>query len=215
MSRPGSDNLGLCVLAIVVVIAVASGAALADVEVSVDQGISTQAFEILPLEQQSPLPVPNITYQISIDRTSPPPVNFTDLLSTAGFSQSANTNYYYPPADTQSPPSRTVHQLPAGPGGATLFLMGVGCLGAVKLGRSARSLHLQSLPDWYHTGGPTQIGGAATFDFDYDTPVFCTLDEPAGVQQLRHYPRGDIPSRPDRQFFLAVEAPRGPPRFSF
>jgi len=205
--------LWLCVLAIVAAISIASGAAVADVEVSVDRGVRTQAFEILPVEHHphKHTPACNITCQIDVDRTSPPPFNFTDLLSAAGLEQSAATNYYYPPADTQPPPSRTVHQLPAGPGGATLFLMGVGCLGAVKLGRSARGLHLQSLPDWYHTGGPLQIGHAAAFDFDYDTPVFSALDEPSGVQQFRHHPRRDLPARPDRQFFLAVEAPRGPP----
>ncbi len=118
---------------------------------------------------------------------------------------------YYPPADAQRPTAKPVRELPAGPGGATLFLLGAGCIGAVKLGRSARGLHLLSLPEWYHTGGPIQIGGAAAFDFDYHTPVFCTLDEPAGVQQFSHHPRRDFPSRLDRQFFLAVEAPRGPP----
>jgi len=211
--RSGSDNLGLCVLAIVAAISIVSGAALADVEVSVDQGTCTQALEMLPVEHHphKHTPVCNITCQIDVDRTSLPPINFTDLLSATCLGRSANTNYY-PPPEAHIPPSRKVRQLPGSPGGATLFLMGVGCLGAVKLGRSARGLHLQSLPDWYHTGGPLQIGGAAAFDFDYDTPVFRTLDEPAGVRQFRHYPRRDLPSRPDRQFFLSVEAPRGPPR---
>ena len=175
------------------------------------RGPAPRRLKYSPSSTSLPHRLATLTRQGDVERTSLPPVNFTDLLSAAGLGQSANTNYY-PPADTQTPTAKVVHELPAGPGGATLFLMGAGCLGAVKLGRSARGQHLQSLPDWYHTGGPTQIGGAATFDFDYDTPVFCTLDEPAGVQQLRHYPRGDIPSRPDRQFFLAVEAPRGPPR---
>lgn len=198
-------------LAIVAAITVVSGAALADVELSVDEGTCTQRFEMLPVEQQSPPPARDIGRQVNYDRPSPPPINFTDILSAAGLGQSAVAINYYPPDDTQAPPSRTVHQLPAGPGGATLFLMGVGCLGAVKLGKSARGLHLQSLPDWYHTGGPLQIGGAAAFD--YHTPVFCTLSKPASVQKFNHHPRRDIPSRRENQFFLAVEAPRGPPLF--
>ena len=214
LSRPGLNNLGLCVLAVVAAISIGSGAALADVEVSVDQGTCTQAFEMLPVGHQPHIHTPacSITCQIDVDRTSLPPINFSDLLSTTDLGQSANTNYYYPPADTQAPPSRTVHQLPAGPGGATLFLMGVGCLGAVKLGRSARSLHLQSLPNWYHTGGPIQIGGAAALDFDYDTPVFSALDEPSGLQKFTHHTRRDLPPRCEDQFLLTVEAPRGPPR---
>ena len=213
MPRPGLDNLGLCVLALVAAISIGSGAALADVEISVDEGTCTQAIDTLPVEHHphKHTPACSITCQIDVDRNSLPPINFTDILSAAGLGQSANTNCY-PPADTQTPPSRTVHQLPAGPGGATLFLMGVGCIGAVKLGKSARGLHLQSLPDWYHTGGPLQVGHAAAFDFDYYTLVFCTLDEPAGVRQFGHHPRRDLPARREDQFLLTVEAPRGPPR---
>ena len=202
-------------LAAVVVFFVASGAAFADVEVSVDKGTCTQAFEMLPVpvEHQSPTPARDIAHQIDFDRNSRPRVEFTDILPTTALDRSTTTNYYqYQSTGTQIPTAKVARELPAGPGGATLFLMGVGCIGAVKLGKSARGLHLQSLPDWYHTGGPIQVGRAAAFDFDYHTPVFCTLDEPVGVRQFRHYPRRDLPARPDRQFFLAVEAPRGPPR---
>ena len=202
-------------LAIVSAIAVASGAALADVEISVDKGTCTKAFEMLPVEHQPPPPVRDITYQINFYQTSRPPVKFIDILSATDLGQSVATNYCYPPADTQSPTAKTVRQLPAGPGGATLFLLGVGCIGAVKLGRSTRSLHLQFLPDWYHTGGPIQVGHAAAFEFDYYTPVFYTLDEPTGEQQFRHHPRRDLPSRCEDQFLFTVEAPRGPPRFFF
>jgi len=221
LSRPGSDNLGFCVLAVVGAIAIACSPAVADVEPGIDDVASTQfqlfeLFEMLPVAQQAERHAPacNIPCQIDVDRTSRRGVNFTDLLSAAGlhYSSAANCD---PPVDMKTPTAKVAHELPAGPGAATLFLMGVGCLGAVKLGRSARGLHLQSLPDWYHTGGPVQIGGTAAFDFDYDTPVFSVLDEPSGVRQFRHYPRRDIPSRHENQFFLSVEAPRGPPRFSF
>jgi len=216
VSRSGSDNLGLCVLAAVTALFVASGTALADVDVSVDKGICTQAFEILPLERQphthTHTPGRDITYQIDVDRNSLPRVKFTDILSTTtGLGQSADINYYSS-TGTQTPTAKVVRKLPAGPGGATLFLMGVGCIGAVKLGKSARGLRLQSLPEWYHTGGPIQVGHAAAFDFDYSAPVFSTLDETAGEQQLRHHPRRDLPLRCDDQFLLTVEAPRGPPR---
>ena len=94
LPRPDSENLWLCVLVVVGAISVVSGSALADVEVSVvDKGTCTQAFEMLPLEHQSPRPAHDITHQVTFDRTSLPPVKFTDLLSTTVLDQSANTNY--------------------------------------------------------------------------------------------------------------------------
>jgi len=191
-------------LAAVVVFFVASGAALAEI----GEGPSIDTFDPRPVDRQSPSPTPApaaVTDQAScgFDQDSPLDAEFTDVLPVVALAQSS--------AATANPQPQTVHQLPAGPGGATLFLLGVGCIGAVKLGRSARSLHLQSLPDWYHTGGPIQVGHAAAFDFHYTPPALCTLVEPAGEQQLRHHPRRDLPLRCEDQFLLTVEAPRGPP----
>jgi len=211
--RRSLDNLRLRFLAAVIAACTASSAALADIEISVDKETCTQAFKKLPLERQSPPSARDIADQIDVDRNSQPRVEFTDILSTTVLGQSANTSDH-PSTGTQASTAEVVRELPAGPGGATLFLMGVGCLGAVKLGRSARSLHLQSLPEWFHTGGPIQVGHAAVFDFDYYAPVFCTQSEPAGVQQFIHHPRRDIPSRCEDQFLLAVQAPRGPPTLS-
>jgi len=212
-SGADSNSVRQCVLAVFAVIAAVSGTAVADVDLSVDNGArtGTQALEMLPLAgRQSPPSPLNVTRRVNSVRTSPPPVNFTDILSTAGLDYPTDTDRY-PPVDTRAPAAKTVHQLPAGPGAATLCLMGMGCLGAVKFGRSARNLSLQSLPDWYHTGGPMRIGGADAFDFDYHTVVFRTLDEPPVKRQFNRHPRRDIPSRREDQFFLAVEAPRGPP----
>lgn len=210
LSRRSVGNLRLRFLVAVVAACTASSVAFADIEMSVEKETCTQAFKTLPLDRQSSLSARDIADQIEVDRNSQPCVEFTDILSTTVLGQLANTSDH-PSTGTPGPTAKAVRELPAGPGGAMLFLMGVGCLGAVKLGRSARSLHLQSLPEWFHTGGPVQVGHVAVFDFDYYAPVFCTQSEPVSVQQFSHYPRRDLPPRCEDQFLLAVEAPRGPP----
>jgi len=119
-----------------------------------------------------------------------------------------------PDFSTPPEPGRKTIVLPPGPSSITLFLTAFGSLGAWQFVRSARNarFRLGPLPEWYHTGGPIQVGGAAAFDFHYTPPAMCTLNEPAGEQQLRHHPRRDLPSRREDQFLLTVEAPRGPPR---
>ena len=195
----------------VIAASVASGAAFADIAVGVDDEAHTGALTAVPRDRQSLPPARENADQKEVAQTCPPRIECADILSTTVLGQSANTAYDSS-AGTRTPTAKVVRELPAGPGGATLFFMGVGCLGAVKLGRSAGSLHLQSLPEWFHTGGPIQVGHVAVWDFDYYAPVFCTQSEPSGVQQLRHHPRRDIPSsRCEDQFFLAVAAPRGPP----
>lgn len=118
------------------------------------------------------------------------------------------------PDDAQDPEAKTVRELPAGPGGVTLFFVGMGCIGSVQLGKSARSLQLQSMPEWFHTGAPMQIGGATPFTFDHHIPVFRTSTETNDVRKFAHPPRHDLPSRHEGQFVPAVEAPRGPPHIS-
>jgi hypothetical protein len=193
-------------------ICTASDVVLADVEVGFDKEACPQALEMLPLERQSPPPARDITDHIDADRSSPPRASSIDTLSTTDLGQLANTSYD-PSSDTQTPTAK-VRELPAGPGGATLFFIGVGCLGAVRLGRSPRSLHLQSLPAWFHTGGPIQIGHVTVWDFGYYAPVSCTQSKPVSVQQFRHHPWRNLPSRCEDQFLLTVEAPRGPPALS-
>ena len=122
-----------------------------------------------------------------------------------------------PPAIDSSMPTEPEAKptvLPADMSSVTMFLMGISSLGAWQFVRSAKNtkFHLGHMPEWYHTGGPIQVGGVAAFDFDYYTPTFCTLDEPAGKQQFSHHSGRNLPARLKGQFLLTVEAPRGPPR---
>jgi hypothetical protein len=77
----------------------------------------------------------------------------------------------------------SVLSVPAGPGSASLFLFALGGLGAWNLGRSARKLHLGCLPEWYHSGGPRQVGHATPLDLDFHlaTAPLCRLEVPAAI----------------------------------
>ena len=150
---PGRRNLRLGALAVVAAILVVSSAAIADVDVCISDGPPAQTFDVRLLEHRSVPPTRSITPPAEFDRTSRPRVELTGIFSVTALGQSA-ADCQSP--DTHIPPPQAVRQLPAGPGGASLFLMGMGCLGAVKIGKSAR--HLHPLPEWFHTGGPVQIG---------------------------------------------------------
>jgi len=212
LSRRSSDNLRVVLISAAVLLA-GSGAALADVQIGVDAEPRPSAFGMLPLDRQSSPPACDIADRAEVDRGAELHTCFTDIMSAAGLGQLINSGRSQCP-DTQDM-SAKIRQLPAGPGGATLFLMGVGCLGAVRLGKSARSLHLQSLPEWFHTDGPMQIGHAAVWDFGCYETVFCMLSKPGDMRQFRRYHRREVPSRcREDQFLVAVEAPRGPPALS-
>ena len=212
MSRSGSDNLAPHVLVIVAAVFVASGAALGDVPVSVDKGTFSQTFETLPPERQPHPPAREITHQANIDWSSRRGVEFTDILSITDLSRPAYSHYYeHQSIGTQARRAKAVCELRPGPGGATLFLMGVACIGAVKLGKSARSLHLQSLPDWYHSGGPIQVGHVSVLDLDVQILSFGQYDQSSseGSASFSHPPQPLLPI--EARCFLTVVDVRGPP----
>ncbi|MFQ5494905.1 MAG: hypothetical protein ACE5EX_05950 [Phycisphaerae bacterium] len=75
------------------------------------------------------------------------------------------------PSDTVS--DEKIRKLPAAPSSAALFLSGLLSMGAWRLTRSAGNLHFGALPEWYHTGGPTQIGHVVPFDFEFAAVPAC------------------------------------------
>ena len=158
---PSRCSLRLGALAVVAALLVVSSATIADVGVCISDGLPAQTFDVRLFEHRSSPPARSVTPPAEFDRTSRPRVEFTDIFSVTALGRSA-ADCQSP--DAHTPPPRAVRQLPAGPGGASLFLLGAGCLGAVKIGKSAR--HLHPLPEWFHTGGPVQIGHVFVIDLD-------------------------------------------------
>ena len=82
------------------------------------------------------------------------------------------------PLVLDAPPQRRgpeARGFPAGPGSFSLVLTAFGSLGAWRLGRSAKKFHFSSFPDWYHTGGPSQLGHSHALDLDA-APAVCRLE---------------------------------------
>ena len=108
-------------------------------------------------------------------------------------------------------PPQAVRRLPAEPGAASLFVFAVTWLGAVKLGSSVRKLHLAPLPEWYHPAGPARIGNAVALDLQFSLPAISALDAPAELHPAFCHFQRQSPWRCPDDFFLPIQAPRGPP----
>lgn len=104
-----------------------------------------------------------------------------------------------------------VQELPASPGSASLFLSAALSIGAWQLVRSARQIHVGPLPEWYHPGGPGQVGHAVAIDLQFAPLALCSFDEPAGERPYLYRVRRDQDARRDAQYVLIIAAPRGPP----
>ncbi|MBN2561997.1 MAG: hypothetical protein JXQ75_13815 [Phycisphaerae bacterium] len=111
--------------------------------------------------------------------------------------------------------SAQVREVPPLPSSAVLFLSAVLSAGAWHLGRSAMHLHLGALPEWYHAGGPDQIGHAVPFDFDFSASPPCRFEQPVGERPFRYRVRREETPRCDEQANLTIAAPRGPPALPF
>ena len=83
------------------------------------------------------------------------------------------------PLDFTSKPASTDTLVIDGPPGSLgLFLSGLLTIGAWHAGRSVGHWHPQAgwMPEWYHTGGPIQVGHAAPFDFHAGMAAVSSLD---------------------------------------
>ncbi len=110
----------------------------------------------------------------------------------------------------------TLHELPPAPSSLSLGLTALAGLGLYQAGRSVRKLHLSNLPEWYHTGGPAQVGHATPLDLDIDTSALplCVHATPTPCRPhlIRFVDEAVLP-KPFECIPLAV-APRGPPQIS-
>lgn len=81
-----------------------------------------------------------------------------------------------------------------------------------------KKLHLGYLPDWYHTGGPFQIGHSLAIAPDClrSAPLYCFIQPDGAVEDcLPQYYRGTIASLVRKsQFAPTGLASRGPPCMS-
>jgi len=122
-------------------------------------------------------------------------------------------------ADTQASSSPTavardadprVDDLPPAPSSLALVLSAAAGLGAYHGLRSVRKLHLSVTPDWYHAAA-VQVGHTTPFDLEFGALPVCAFDEPAARPAFAYAIPRELGSRLRSQFFLPIEAPRGPP----
>ncbi len=117
------------------------------------------------------------------------------------------------PSDV-APADASLRELPPAPSSMALVLSALAMLGAYQGVRSVKRLHLNFTPDWYHTGGPAQIGHATPFDLDCSALPPCVFDAPVAMPAFTYRIPRELGSRLRSQYFLLIESPRGPPRVS-
>lgn len=100
--------------------------------------------------------------------------------------------------------------LPGGPSSSSLVAAGLLCLGAVGGLRSLRKAHFGSVPEWYSTSGPQQIGHATPIDFDFPVLEIRPFETVEPLATLRFAAPLDIDISPQRER-LTLVSPRGPP----
>jgi hypothetical protein len=111
-------------------------------------------------------------------------------------------------------PQQAIIDSPSRSGSASLLLCAFGSMCAWQLTRSARKLHLGFVPEWYHTGGPSQIGQAVPVDLDFAVLPVHHFDQPVRPPLWGHR-LGRTPHwRCESQWCPATGAARAPPRLS-
>ncbi len=116
-------------------------------------------------------------------------------------------------AETSDEPD-ALRQLPEAPSSLVLGLTALAGLGLYHAGQTIRKVQFAPAPDWYHTGGPQQIGHATPLDLDsWDLPL-CVLDEVTPeIPQIIRFREGAVLESPLNRLPVAT-APRAPPLFS-
>lgn len=97
-------------------------------------------------------------------------------------------------------------------GSGQLLLSAFLAAGCFQITRHRHDFKLMSLPQWYHSDGPAQVGHAVAFDLQYAPLVVCIFNEPASKLLLSgdHIQSG-LHSRYGPQYYAVVAALRGPP----
>lgn len=105
----------------------------------------------------------------------------------------------------------TIQELPPSPSSLHLVFTAFGVFGAWQLTHSARKLQFGNLPEWYHTGGPVQVGHATPFDLEMVAPPVCLFAQPLAPPRPFLNLMWEVASACRLQFTPLATAPRGPP----
>ena len=105
--------------------------------------------------------------------------------------------------------------LTSGQSSLSLCLSALIGLGLCSSGHYVKKLHFGFIPEWYHNGGPYQIGHSFAVNPDSVCPVpVCCFDQPVRTAEdiTPQYRCGTVVSLwRESQFTSDVIAPRGPP----
>jgi hypothetical protein len=114
----------------------------------------------------------------------------------------------------QSFGTQPVRLITDGRSSLSLFLYGLMSLGVFRSTLSIRKLSLGLISDWYHDGGPFQIGHSLAIGPDlHFAPVYCFIQPDCGAEDcLPKYYQGTIASLWRKSRLIpTVLASRGPP----
>ena len=105
----------------------------------------------------------------STDNGNTPANKLTQTLLGQPLGEGSGLGAYQPAADGSAHAARDegssqIRVLPPAPESAALCLWALSGLGAWRLGRNARQMHLNAVPEWYARHAP-QIGSTKPFDF--------------------------------------------------
>lgn len=115
------------------------------------------------------------------------------------------------PANRPQEGAPAVHQLPAVPSSADLFLSAMLSVGGWRCARSARDFHIANLPEWYHPGAPYQIGHTLTGDLQIGTLPVCPFQQSQVVPPWAFCIAVEDRTPKSCHRCLTTAAPRGPP----
>lgn len=104
-----------------------------------------------------------------------------------------------------------VREIRKAPSSLSLYLSVLIGVGGWHFVRSARHFNAAVAPEWYHTGGPAQVGHVTPLDLSFGTPPLCVFERPVAHQSLAYRIRLDEGPRLESQISLLLAAPRGPP----
>jgi hypothetical protein len=105
-----------------------------------------------------------------------------------------------------------IRQLPPEPPTLSLLLSALGSFGAWHLARSARKWHFADVPNWYHTGGPEQIGHSLALVPGLEVEPACRDTRPPDLERhLPHFIRAEARPCCRPGLLVAAKPARGPP----